>query len=440
MNELIAAAVAAPGAAVALLAIAWLLGIECRERWIARLTGLVYSFSAAALLTPAVRMCFGDAAGWSIPLGEWFRVGDHAFQFALRADPVSLPMLLLTALLAGIIGAFSRTYMHREPGYFRFFFCLHLFAFGAMIAFAAGNLDLLIVGWELVGLSSVLLVGFFYERSGPPASAIRVFATYRSADVGLLVGVFAAHHFRHTSSLEGIAGHALKPDEATIVGLLLLVAAMGKAAQIPFSGWLPRAMEGPTPSSAIFYGAISVHLGAYLLLRAYPLLTASPAALLAVTLIGLGTAVHGVVVGRAASDAKTSLAYASITQLGLIFAEIGMGWTTIALIHILGHSVVRTLQFLRAPSMLHEYHHMHAAAGGRVDAAEASLESILPEGLRRRLYWFALDRAHLDRFLDAVIVRPVFAVSAWLAGSSQNPKASARSEAVPVALQEGADA
>ena len=124
-------------------------------------------------------------------------------------------------------------------------------------------------------------------------------------------------------------------------------------------------MEGPTPSSAIFYGAISIHAGAYLLLRVQPLLAQSQLASALVIVIGVLTAVHGTIVGRASADAKTSLAYASLTQVGVVFVEIGMGWKWIAVAHILGHATVRTLQFLRAPSMLHDYHQMHSAIGGR---------------------------------------------------------------------------
>lgn len=409
-----ATAVGAPGAALALLGVLWLLGFRLPEKFVARVTGLTYILSAASVLYLAVTV-------WPLPgrqavvrLGDWFRAGDYEFDLVLYFDSVSLPLLGMTAILTGLIAAFSETYMHREPGYFRFFLLLHAFGFGAMTAFAAAHLDLLVAGWELVGLSSVLLIAFFYQRTGPAASGVRVFGIYRSADIGLLAGVFLIHHWRQSASLISIGQHALTADQATAAGLLLLLGAMGKAAQAPFSGWLPRAMEGPTPSSAIFYGAISVHMGAYLLLRARPLLDSSVPALAAVTFIGVFTAIHGVIAGRAASDTKTSLAYAAVTQLGLIFAEIGIGWTNLALLHIVGHSMIRTLQFLRAPSMLREHHYMRDAAGGRMDLAGTSIEALLPGGLRQRLYFYALDRGHLDRFLNAIFVRPVVALSQLL--------------------------
>ncbi len=264
---------------------------------------------------------------WTVAFGNWFAVHDYHFPLVLLADRLSLPFLALTAMLSGLIGQFSATYLHRERGFLRFFLLLHLFAFGSLLAFAAGSFDLLAAGWEIVGITSVLLIAFFQQRTPPVENALRVFAIYRACDIGLLVAIFAMHHWAGTASFD--AGlPPLTGQEAVAVCLLLLLAASGKAAQVPFSGWLPRAMEGPTPSSAIFYGAISIHAGAYLLLRVQPLIAQSALASALVIALGAATAVHGTIVGRAVSDAKTSLAYASLTQVGVVFVEIGLGWTT----------------------------------------------------------------------------------------------------------------
>ena len=255
----------------------------------------------------------------------------------------------------------------------------------------------------------MLLIAFFHQRTPPVENGVYVFAVYRACDIGLLVGVFAMHHWAGTSSFD----HGLPPltgVHARIVCLCLVLAAMGKAAQVPFSGWLPRAMEGPTPSSAIFYGAISIHAGAYLLLRVQPLLAQSTAAAMLVIAIGLATAIHGTMSGRASADAKTSLAYASLTQVGVIFVEIGLGWRVIAVAHILGHAMVRTLQFLRSPSMLHEYHLMHSAVGGELSPTGQYLESMIPEGVQLWLYRWSLDRGHLDTALDRWAIQPLL----WL--------------------------
>ncbi|MEJ7606532.1 MAG: proton-conducting transporter membrane subunit [Bryobacteraceae bacterium] len=341
-----------------------------------------------------------------VSLGNWFVVEEYAFPVQLLLDGLSLPLLALTIVLSGVIGSFSSRYLHRDRGFLRFFILLHLFAFGAALTFTAGSFDLLIAGWELVGLTSVLLIAFFNERPSPVRNAARVFAVYKSTDVGLVAGVFLLHHFAGSQAVHAMfeggrlpANQTLGWGAATIVGGLLLLAASGKAAQIPFSSWLPRAMEGPTPSSAIFYGGISVHLGIYLLLRAESILQSSPIVPAAIVLIGLLTAVQATLAGRAATDAKTSLSYAALTQLGIIFVEAGMGWTTLALLHITGHAAVRTLQFLRAPSMLHDDHRMHAAAAGQLAKTGLHYDALLP--LSTRLWLPAgVDHSHMDAVLD----------------------------------------
>ena len=172
----------------------------------------------------------------------------------------------------------------------------------------------------------MLLIAFFDQRPAPVENSLRVFAVYRACDIGLLLGVFALHKWAGNASFaEGMP--RLAGMQPTVACLFLLLGAAGKAAQIPFSGWLPRAMEGPTPSSAIFYGAISIHAGAYLLLRAQPLLAEARAASVCVIVIGVATAIYGTMAGRASADAKTSLAFASLTQVGVIFVEIGLRWS-----------------------------------------------------------------------------------------------------------------
>ena len=173
-------------------------------------------------------------------------------------------------------------------------------------------------------------------------------------------------------------------------------------------------MEGPTPSSAIFYGAISIHAGAYLLLRLQPMLSQSSVASAAVVAIGLATAIYGTLTGRASADAKTLLAFASLTQVGIVFVEIGLGLKWIAVIHILGHATVRTLQFLRAPSMLHDYHQMHSAIGGERSSGGTRFEEVLPERAQLWLYRWALDRGHLDTILDRFVIHPLTLLSRLL--------------------------
>jgi len=413
-ESLLVAAVLAPGVVFLLLAFSWILGYLPAERLVARVANTTFSFCLLALAGMMFGMWQTGATSVSAGSGNWLEVHEFRIPLALFVDRLSLPLVVLTVVLVGTVAVFSRRYLHRDPGFHRFFILLHLFAFGALLVFSSASFDLLVGGWELICVTSVLLIAFFQHRAAPARNSVRVFATYRACDVGLIVGAFLLHHAtgstRYSEVFEGTWPNqtvALESGLATAIGCLLLLAAMGKSAQLPFSGWMPRAMEGPTPSSAIFYGAISVHAGAYLLLRAQPIFEASPIASGLVVFIGIATALHATLVARVCTDAKTALAYSSVSQLGIILAEIGLGLSWLAVTHIAGHAVVRTLQFLKAPSALHEYHGMHAAAGGHVQATGLHYELLLPPGLRTWLYRFSLDRGHFDTLIERLFAQPL---------------------------------
>jgi NADH-quinone oxidoreductase subunit L len=409
--------VLAPGVVFAVFALLWLLlAWTPGERLLSWITGLTFSACASGIAVLIWKLA--SVPNVTVSLGSWFTVGTYHFPLVLMADRLSTPFLALAAVLSGLVGQFSATYLHRESGFLRFFLLLHLFAFGSLLAFAAGSFDLLAAGWEIVGITSVLLIGFFHRRRAPVENGLYVFGIYRACDIGLLVSIFAMHHWSGKASFAG-GFPTLSGAQAVIVCLLLLFAASGKAAQVPFSGWLPRAMEGPTPSSAIFYGAISIHAGAYLLLRAQPFLAQSLLASTLVIVIGATTAIHGTIVGRASADVKTSLSYATLTQVGIIFIEIGLGWRWLAVVHILGNATVRTMQYLRAPSMLHDYHQMHSAVGGELSATGAQIEEMLPGSVQLWLYRWALDRGHLDTILERWVIAPLLYISAYLSRSDR---------------------
>ncbi|HMF75361.1 MAG TPA: proton-conducting transporter membrane subunit [Bryobacteraceae bacterium] len=410
---LLTCTVLTPGLLFLTLGLGWLLGWTPREATIVRSAKLAYGFASVTALGLIASMWFAGLNSVSAGKGAWYAIHRFEIPLVLFVDWLSLPLIALTVVLVGLVTVFSKRYMHRDPGFHRFFVLVHLFAFGALLVFAAGSFDLLVGGWELICVSSALLVAYFQKRPEPARSAIRVFITYRICDIGLMIGAFYLHHLAgstlYTSVFTGSwpsQASVMQGGSATLIGLLLLFAAMGKSAQVPVSGWMPRAMEGPTPSSAIFYGAISVHVGAYLLLRAQPLLTASSIASAAVIVVGALSAIHGTMVARACTDAKTSLAYSSISQLGLIFVEIGFGLSWLALLHIAGHAIVRTLQFLKAPSALHEFHEIHAAAGGHLVKTGAHFDTLLPARLQLWLYRLALDRGHHDAILDRFVAGP----------------------------------
>ena len=411
--------VASPAALLLLLGLAALIDQPLSERWISRLTSTAVVTGLLASLALLALMLAAGTRHVPIELGNWVAL-EHEnahFHFALKFvfDRLSVPFAILSYVLCGTVGAFASIYMHREPGFGRFFVLYAMFLLGMIVSSLAGTIETLFAGWELVGLSSALLVAFFQERAAPVRNGLRVWSVYRVADAAFLIAAVALHHLAgegEFSKLLGAApwpaGHAsLTSGQALFVGLLLLIAAAGKSALLPFSGWLPRAMEGPTPSSAIFYGALSVHLGAFLLLRVSPILELSTLLSAAVVLLGTATALYGALAGRVQTDIKSALSFACVTQIGIIVAEVGLGLRYIPLIHIIGHACLRTLQFIRAPSLLHEYHTLENAIGSHLPRQLGFWERLVPEPARIWLYRFALERGYLDALLTDWVVRPV---------------------------------
>ncbi|MGE0608708.1 MAG: proton-conducting transporter membrane subunit [Pirellulales bacterium] len=350
-----------------------------------------------------------------IELGHWVEIPHFHFVFRLAFDRLSVPFVVLSFVLCGTIGAFAVRYMHREEGYQRFFVLYSIFLLGILVTSLASTIETLFAGWELVGLSSALLVAFYHQRPGPVRNGLWVWAVYRISDAALLLAAIALHHlsgegdFRHVMGTDPWPGGTteLLKSQALLVGLLLLVAAAGKSALIPFCGWLPRAMEGPTPSSAVFYGSLSVHLGAYLLLRASPLLDHSWPLSAAVFLVGTISALIAAFMSRAQTDIKSALSFASLTQVGIIVAEIGLGFRYVALIHLLGHACLRTLQFVRAPTLLLDYNVMENAIGMRL-SNDANGHSGRPaSGWRGWTYRLAMERGYLDGLLSRCLAEPL---------------------------------
>jgi NADH:ubiquinone oxidoreductase subunit 5 (subunit L)/multisubunit Na+/H+ antiporter MnhA subunit len=407
--------VLSPAVLLASLGLPALFGRKPTEQATIGLVKLAVSVGLLAAAALPVIMLATGSRHITIEQGDWLRLPDEGFHFTVKFvfDRLSAPFTVLTYVLCGTISAFANSYLHRERGYNRFFLCFAVFLLGMVLASVAGTIELLFTGWELVGLSSALLVAFFHERTGPVRNGLRVWSAYRIADAAFLVAALVMHHLSGAGDFDKLisAGDwpegtaSLTANQALLVGLLLLIAAAGKSALIPFSGWLPRAMEGPTPSSAVFYGALSVHLGAYLLLRAGPIIELSPLLCGIIVAWGLATAAYAAVTARVQTDIKSALAFASLTQVGIIVAEIGLGLHYIALVHMIGHACLRTLQLLRAPALLHDYDVLENALGGRLPRNDAA-GSRVPASWRQALYRFGLHRGYFDGLLDDWIVRP----------------------------------
>jgi NADH-quinone oxidoreductase subunit L len=365
-----------PIATALALAVPLLLGWRLDERVIDRTVRATFLACFLACLGVDAMVFTRMERTVDVTLARWLVVPQYALEARLVFDPPAAVLMTLTALLCGLIGVFSAPYLHRDPGYRRFFVLLPLFAAGMMAIAAGGTLDLVYAGWEVVGLSSALLIAYFHEREAPVRHGLRVFAVYRVCDAALLSAVVLLH------------GHG----DPRLIALLLVLASLGKAAAFPFTGWLPRAMEGPTPSSAVFYGALSIHAGPFLLIRCWPLLEGQSAVRGLLVGVGLLTAAHASMVGRVQTDIKSALGYASAAQAGLILAEIGFGLPQLALAHLTGHAVLRTWQLLRAPSLIDDRHEVGRAVGGR----PAGWFGAIPSPLQRMAYRFALERWFVD--------------------------------------------
>jgi len=427
--------VAAPFALVAILGVPSLLGFRVSEPITDRSCRVVVTIGLLSCAGVLISMLATGDRHIVLDLGDWVAIrqdgGDHAghyhFDVKFEFDRLSVPLAMLSFTLCGTIGAFAVKYMHREAGYNRFFMLYAVFLLGMVTASLADTIETLFMGWELVGLSSVLLIAYFQERPAPVRNGLRVWVVYRVSDAALLLAAVVLHHMSGEGDFDKLMGTrswpyghtdpAATPAQINVVGFLLLLAAAGKSALVPFSGWLPRAMEGPTPSSAVFYGALSVHLGAFLLLRMSPLIAASVWLASAVVALGLITAVYSSLTGSVQTDIKCALSFASLTQVGLIVAEIGLGhWVPflwyIALAHLLGHACLRVLQFVRAPTLLQDYRQMENAIGERLSRPAGPAGSA-PSRVRMWLYRFALERGYLDSFLAEYVARPFIATFQW---------------------------
>jgi len=391
-------------------------GFEPSERAVVRISTAALALSLASVTFAAFSFVRGGLEPIDVRLGHWYQAAEYGYELVFLVDGLSAPIAFVAALLVLATCRFSANYLHREPGFVRFFALMLVFAAGLQLLILGGSIEVLFAGWELVGMASVLLIAFFHDRTGPVRAAIRVLATYRLCDVGLVLGGVFLHQARHTTVFVDLFGSEHGPvtwlTAAAAIGLL--ISAMGKSAQFPFGGWLPRAMEGPTASSAVFYGSLSVHAGVYLLARAAPLYRDAPLLSAAIVAVGLVTAAIATLSGQVTPDAKTALAYSTTAQVGIMFAECGLGFPHLAVLHLTAHALLRYYQFLRTPSVLQDALRRRAALG----ATEADESAARWEGVgvpvRRFLYRLAIERFEAETILGRWVARPALRASAAL--------------------------
>jgi NADH-quinone oxidoreductase subunit L len=413
--------VASPLLLTVVLGATSLLGVKLTGRRTMGLISVAIVSGLVASIAVLGSMLISGLRDIPIDVGNWVLLPHFHFSIKFVFDRLSVPLAILSFVLTGTIGAFAGKYMHRERGFNRFFMLYAIFVLGMVVTSLASTIETLFTGWELVGLSSALLVAFFQDRPNPSRNGLWVWVVYRISDAALLLAAVVMHHYRGEGDFDKLLGTGSWPEEtsmlpasqAFLVGILLLIAASGKSALVPFSGWLPRAMEGPTPSSAVFYGALSVHLGAFLLLRMSPLLDRSILLCVAVVGVGLTTAVFAYVAGSVQTDIKSALSFASLSQVGIIVAEIGFGFRYVALFHLLSHACLRTLQFIRAPSLLQDYRTLEDAIGTHLPRAGTPWRRVGNRRFWDYLYRLGLDRGYLDVFLREYLVGPFIRAFRW---------------------------
>ena len=325
----------------------------------------------------------GEALHFSQPYlsFEWIEVAGFRVPFNLLVDPLSCVMMLVVSGIGSLIHVYSLGYMAHDGDRVRFFSYLNLFTFFMLLLVLGGSLPLLFVGWEGVGLCSYLLIGFWYKKDSASAAGLKAFVVNRVGDVGLILGMIFIFHAFGSLDLVDIADNAgglareglWQWGPATIACLLLFVGATGKSAQIPLHVWLPDAMEGPTPVSALIHAATMVTAGVYMVARLGPLYAVSETAMLVVAVVGTATALMAGTIAIVQTDIKRVLAYSTVSQLGFMFLAAGVGAFGAAVFHLYTHAFFKALLFLGSGSVIH-------AMSGEQDMRQMG-------GLRRRIPW-----------------------------------------------------
>jgi NADH-quinone oxidoreductase subunit L len=325
----------------------------------------------AALLSWPILLSFvaGHGQAEVVPVLHFITSGDLVVDWALRVDTLTAVMLVVVTTVSSLVHLYSWGYMEEDPSQPRFFAYLSLFTFAMLMLVTADSLVQMFFGWEGVGLASYLLIGFWYHKPSANAAALKAFVVNRVGDFGFSLGIFGTFLVFNTVSIPAILAAApsmagstigfagLTVDTMTLLCLLLFVGAMGKSAQLGLHTWLPDAMEGPTPVSALIHAATMVTAGVFMVCRLSPMFEVSPDAMMVVTYVGAATAIFAATVGTVQNDIKRVIAYSTCSQLGYMFFAAGVGAYGAAMFHLFTHAFFKALLFLGAGSVIHAMHH-----------------------------------------------------------------------------------
>ncbi len=326
-------------------------------------------FASCAIAWSVFAQYMHGAPAQVVPVLDWIRSGDMVVDWSLRIDSLTAVMLVVITSVSALVHLYSWGYMAEDPSQPRFFAYLSLFTFAMLMLVTADNLVQMFFGWEGVGLASYLLIGFWYHKPSANAAAIKAFVVNRVGDFGFSLGIFGTFLVFGTVSIPaileaapGMAGSTIgflgiRVDTMTLLCLLLFVGAMGKSAQLGLHTWLPDAMEGPTPVSALIHAATMVTAGVFMVCRLSPMFVVSPTAMTVVTYVGAATALFAATVGTTQTDIKRVIAYSTCSQLGYMFFAAGVGLFGGAMFHLFTHAFFKALLFLGAGSVIHAMHH-----------------------------------------------------------------------------------
>jgi len=334
-----------------------LLGRRMGERpWIISISAVLISTALATILAFSALFA-DDPVRWGFTLYTWIPVGDLQVEFGFLFDNLTAVMLIVVTWIGSLVHIYSIGYMEHDPSKWRFFAYLNLFMFSMLLLVTADSYLVIFGAWELVGLSSYLLIGFWYTKRAPALASKKAFLVNRVADHGFLIGIMGV--FLITGTMNVLQSFELMPWSQTewwivdIVILLLFVGAAGKSAQFPFHVWLPDAMEGPTPVSALIHAATMVNAGVYFIARTSPIFALAPETMLLIASIGIFTAILAASIALTQKDIKKVLAYSTLSQLGYMFAALGVGAWVAAIFHLMAHGFTKGLLFLGSGSVIH---------------------------------------------------------------------------------------
>jgi NADH-quinone oxidoreductase subunit L len=389
-----------------------LLGVEIPER---RLVRSMEGISALGVI-----LCSFLVYGVSfthptyVNLGDWYQYQGFSYHLDLILTGETALFLFFAHILFLLVVMFAGNYLHREIHFQRFMLFISFLQWGLMITAIGGSLDFVFFGWEVVGVASCLLIGFFLNHRSAGIQSLRAFVSYKISDVGLILACLFLHHGWGSTLIHepNLVVAKLEPHLLELISLCLIFGTLAKGGLFPLGGWLPRAMEGPTPSSAIFYGSLSVHLAPLLLLRTKELWIASSYGPTVIFLIGLWTALWAGFTGRTRSNVKTQLGYAVMTQMGLIYMELGFGFFSLALAHMVSHSFLRTIQYLRSGSILRDFHQNSAIYSLTLKDRTPTLEdSQWSPSWSHAFYIHAWNGFYLDALVQKYLIQPFFSGS-----------------------------